>query len=577
MLDGAEGNTWTLVSPEGEGTSKPMMMAPRLDTLNGKAVGMVWNGTFRGDITFPMIAEMLRERYPEIRVVPFSEFPVPTSVSMEATRKEKMLESIKLALIERGCDAVIAGNGGCGNCTVSAARTAMVAESAGIPSATVAMTTFVPLVRQLARAEKMPWLPTAQYPGTISVDSDETVRRNLAVTVEQIDRALTGLADDSEEKDDDARSCTRSERKFSFRGTAEDVNSFFLGKEWTDGLPIVPPTVSKVADFLKYTDFPPHDVIAVLKPGNLAATPWIIAANAVMAGCEPKLMPILVAAVKAIAHPDYNLEQIGTTAGHNPFLVVNGPIAKQLGIRSGVGLASFSPNVIIGRALGLMVRNIAGYKPAQQYMGTFGYIMPFVFAEDEEGSPWPSLRYDRGFDDATSTVSAGGTFNWGFQAFPSGTDPEGILKIICREIVKNVNLDTSSHQGPLQGMTVVMTRGVANAIADGGYSKSDAEDYLFNNSRATIEEVNFEVKYGNSSGSGTTLQALSMAGYNTPNEWLSLSPEDTVPVMACPGLIRIVVCGDPNRNKAMALYNCYSRMTTKRVDLPKEWNDLLLE
>ena len=149
-------------------------------------------------------------------------------------------------------------------------------------------------------------------------------------------------------------------------------------------MPIIPPTIEKVEAFLKYTDRAPDERIAVLPQANLQAVPWNIAANAVMAGCRPDSMPLLIAAVEAIADNTYNLNNIGTTWGVLPFLLVNGPAAERLGIENGGQLISKGANPAIGRALGLIIKNIAGYKFGRNYMGTFGYPMNFVIAENEE-------------------------------------------------------------------------------------------------------------------------------------------------------------------------------------------------
>ena len=448
------------------------------------------------------------------------------------------------------------------------ARPAIVAEKAGIPSVTISAAGFLPLVAQLGEAEGISGLRAAKYPGTFSVESEGVIRDNLEkVTFEQIIQALTNPVENSAEASEKAANL----EEVAFRGSLEEVNAFFTKNGWTDGLPIVPPNTDKVSEFLKYTDRSPHEQIATLAPGNLAATPWSVAVNAVMAGCHPKHMPILIAAVEAIGDPHYNLEQAGTTAGLIPFLIINGPIIEQLQIKYGLGLVSLQPNVVIGRWLGLIIRNIAGLRPAEQYVGTFGYTMPFVLAEDEANSPWEPFHVERGFGRNTSTVTAGGTCNWGFQAFPSGTDAESLLKIICREIVKNVNLMISSRFGHGQMMTVLITP----SVASGGYSRKDVEKFLFDNSKVKIGEVSFESKYGDGDGAGKTIRQLIGLAWDTPKEWASLGPDDTVPAMAYPGLIHVIVCGDRTRNKAMALHSMYSRPTPKEIKLPSNWNDLI--
>jgi hypothetical protein len=441
-------------------------------------------------------------------------------------------------------------------------------------SVVVAATSFLPLVGLLSKAEGMPDLRVAEYPGTIAIDSEEVIRENIAkMTFDHIVQALTEPVKSS--AGIPGRGGT-GETLLS--GTFEEINRTFQINKWTDGLPIVPPTEEKVQEFLKFTGYAPNDEIAVLPVGNLRATPLKIAANGVMAGCRPEYMPILIAVVEAIADSRYDLEQLGTTAGLNPFLIINGPIVKQLGIQHGTGLVSRGPNPAIGRALGLIIRNIADFRAGEQYMGTFGYIMPFVVGEDEEASPWRPFHVDSGFDKNASTVTAGGTFNWGFQAFPSGTDPEGFLKIICREIVKHINLNIVCLQGHLQMMTVLITPSVAQGIARGGYSKQEAERYFYENSRVTIEEVSFESKYGNAGGGFQTIRGLRDLEWNTPKDWADLEGQDvTVPAMGFPGLIHIVVCGDRTRNKAMTLYTAYNRPTTKEIKLPPSWDKMMSE
>ena len=103
----------TVVSPLGENIdAAAATLAPRLDTLNGKTVCEIWNGGFKADVMFPIIEQMLREHYPTIRMVPFSEFPTVTIASLGSVKKAATLEAVKAALLAQGCDAVITGNGG---------------------------------------------------------------------------------------------------------------------------------------------------------------------------------------------------------------------------------------------------------------------------------------------------------------------------------------------------------------------------------------------------------------------------------------------------------------------------------
>jgi hypothetical protein len=102
---------YEVVSPLGEPVMKMITMAPRLKTLEGKTICEIWNGGFRGDETFPMIERMLRERYPSVKMIPYSEFPLVTIASLHPEKKEETLEALRAKFKEEGCDAVITGNG----------------------------------------------------------------------------------------------------------------------------------------------------------------------------------------------------------------------------------------------------------------------------------------------------------------------------------------------------------------------------------------------------------------------------------------------------------------------------------
>lgn len=102
---------YEVVSPLGEPVVNRITMAPRLTTLEGKAIGEIWNGGFRGDESFPMIEKMLRERYPTVKLIPYNEFPLVTIASLHPEKKMKTLEDLRAKVQEKGCDAVIIGNG----------------------------------------------------------------------------------------------------------------------------------------------------------------------------------------------------------------------------------------------------------------------------------------------------------------------------------------------------------------------------------------------------------------------------------------------------------------------------------
>jgi hypothetical protein len=448
-------------------------------------------------------------------------------------------------------------------------RPAILAEQLGIPAVAVAGSGFMPLVRVLGKQEGVPDIHAAEYRGTFSVESDAQIRQKLEEgTFAQIVNALTGRGETKPRV-----AATAGKSGVALEGSFDDIQHSFRKQGLTDGLPIIPPTEQRVAEFLQFTDRSADDVIAFLPPGNLNATPRNIAANAVMAGCRPEHMPIIIAAVEAIAHPDFDLEQLGTTGAVNPYLVINGPVINELGIHFDMGLVSRDPNPAIGRALGLIIRNIAKLKPAEQYMGTFGYITPFALAEDEGKSPWPPYHVEHGFDQGTSTVTVGGTQAWGFQGYPSGTDLKGMLDAICQDVAKKI-----VPWGPLmhkdaQMLMLLITAPVAQVLAEGGYSKADVAQYVFEHTRYTIRDIELILKHGFCCGETETIKGLVEQGM-IPPAWAKLGPDDTVPALIYPHVINIVVCGDRTRNKTQALHAAYVKPVTKEIKLPKNWSAL---
>ena len=250
-------------------------------------------------------------------------------------------------------------------------RPAVEAEKVGIPAVVVTTTGFTTIAKAAAKAEGMNALRIAEYPGAVGVHPEELVVEN--VTNVLFDRIVEALTRPVNGEAAQSSGSGRLPNEIIYEGTFDEVNDYFRTREWTDELPIVPPTIERVEAFLKHTDRSPAETIAVLPQANLAAVPWNIAANAVMAGCRPDCMPLLIAAVEAIADNAYNLNNIGSTWGVLPFLLINGPAIEKMGIESGGQLISKGGNPAIGRALGLIIKNIAGYKLGRNYMGTFGY------------------------------------------------------------------------------------------------------------------------------------------------------------------------------------------------------------
>ena len=191
---------------------------------------------------------------------------------------------------------------------------------------------------------------------------------------------------------------------------ASEQIEFYYSKGWTDGLPVVPATRRLVDEALDAAGLAPQDVVAHMPSRKVAMTAEKVAANAVMAGCKPEYMPVIVAAVKALAAPEFVLHHVASgLSGATIMIVVNGPIAKRLGINAtnnvfGPGVRA---NATIGRALRLILLNCLMYTPGvsdRAVMGTPGKYTCCI-AENEEDHPWAPLHLERGFTPEQSTVT----------------------------------------------------------------------------------------------------------------------------------------------------------------------------
>ena len=181
---------------------------------------------------------------------------------------------------------------------------------------------------------------------------------------------------------------------------------------WSDGLPVVPPTEARVLRMLEGTTRDPQDVVAIIPPDLIPATVEKIAINAVMAGCKPEYLPVVLAAVEAACTDHFNIHGLlCTTYYSGPVVMVNGPIARRIGMNGGVNCLGQGnrANSSIGRALQLVIRNIGGGRPGEIDRAAFGSPgkHTFCFAENEAELPagWLPLSVEAGFGPDASTVT----------------------------------------------------------------------------------------------------------------------------------------------------------------------------
>jgi hypothetical protein len=193
-------------------------------------------------------------------------------------------------------------------------------------------------------------------------------------------------------------------------GELEDPIEAAFARGWSDGLPVVPPTPARVLRMLEGTARAPGEVVAVVPPDYAECTVEKVAINAVMAGCLPEYLPVVLAAVEAACTDAFNIHGVlATTYFVGPMIIVNGPVARAIGVNSGTNALGQGTraNATIGRALQLVIRNVGGGRPGGVDRATLGQPgkYTFCFAEDEGGSPWEPLSVERGLARDVSAVT----------------------------------------------------------------------------------------------------------------------------------------------------------------------------
>ena len=268
-------------------------------------------------------------------------------------------------------------------------------------------------------------------------------------------------------------------------GEADDVVEFMFDQGFSDGLPLVPPTPERVLRMLAGTHRAPQDLIAVVPPNMGEATTEKVAINAVMAGCKPEYMPVLIAALEAVCTDAFNIHGVtATTMGAAPVIVVNGPIRDRIGMNKGLGALGSGnrANATIGRALRLIVGNVGGGKPGGVERSTLGNPMKYTmcFAENEERSPWPPLHVERGFNKEDSVVTV----------FAMTGGPVHIVDQESREpqqVAGSIGLGLESvflpklRNLPVDTLLVVCPEHIDTMMSQGHYTKTQL--------RARIQEV----------------------------------------------------------------------------------------
>jgi hypothetical protein len=394
---------------------------------------------------------------------------------------------------------------------------------------------FVTDARSAASSRGMPGIRILGTSVPCETNVTSEIEAGVAAVMEDIVSALTGPLT-AEEKTPKPQ--LDKIPRIAFTGSYEEVNRYFYKNGWTDGLAIAPPTEKAVAEMMTGTDLPADHVVTKLIPRLGKATVEKIAINAVMAGALPTHMPVLIAVVQTMMDQKSRFDTFGVSTGSwAPFFVVNGPIRNDIHINCSSGALSPGDiaNAAIGRAVGLIAKNIGGARKGVEDMGVFGnpgkYSM--VLGEYEEESPWEPLHVERGFkkEDSTLTMFLPNTY---IQTIPRDTNAKGFVETYA-----------SLNPGSMSCILIVPSH--AKVLASEGWTKKKIKEFVLENSASPFPPV--------------------QGGQGTPIQPVTTGIDD----------LMIVVAGGPGAwiGLIRSAGGWENSFVTKKIELPRNWDKLV--
>jgi len=335
------------------------------------------------------------------------------------------------------------------------------------------------------------------------------------------------------------------------------IQDYCWDQGWTDGLPVVPPTEDLVRRMLIGFGEDPAQSLGVIQPRNARVTLEKVAVNAVMAGCQPSYFPVVVAAVKAALQEDFNVAGVSsTTGGATPVVMVNGPIAKRLGINGDAGAfgPGFRANATIGRALRLVIRNLGGQIPGEMDKATltFPARYTFCFAENEERSPWEPRHLELGYGPEESIVTVAGIR--GINPIMETTVATGIE--VMRTIVGTMKAGGIANYyqlGTGSQLVLVLCPEHAADVAASGLTKADVREFIYQNARLPLSQLVGVAHYGNR---------------NWPAWVDETDPGTLVPIVRSSSDIVVLVAGGDGRHSAWLSGWGVTRIATEKITGP---------
>jgi hypothetical protein len=404
--------------------------APRLSELGGKTIGFFWNGKALGDVALARVKANLAARCPDLK---FRDYIGVNGQQLRRTTPAQLDQ------IAAECDAVVGSTADCGSCCSWLIYEMCELERRGTPTVAITAEGFAEDAHWSARLFGCPEAPLLVTRQAITSQPEALIHEMIDAGMDQAARAF--LETPGEPAQSFKHHVTAvGAGAFRYQGSDlldcfDRMNADFIAKGWSDGLPLVPPTREKVDAMVAASGRAPEEVVGVFDPGYGVGTVEKIAANAVMAGCKPESMPVVLAVAEAFLDPFYGLRCLSMSTGpQHPLILLSGPYAAQIGMNSGccaLGPGSVSAvNVGIGRASRLLMMNVGLSYPAVSDMDTIGATGKFgaCVAENEARTPWELFGVSKGFAPDDTVVTLHGPYAQSDVTDFCSTTPEALLE-----------------------------------------------------------------------------------------------------------------------------------------------------
>ena len=439
-------------------------------------------------------------------------------------------------------------------------RASIASETAGIPSVSLICEGFEGQARATGRGLGFDDLAIAVTTGHVDTQNfAEMIQNFMADTFDQV---IDGLIREIPQSGED--SAEPSALDVCLTGILDEIIEGFVANDWSDGLPIVPPTRARVDAMIEPSGHDPWKVLGIAKSSGRDITIWSVAVNAVMAGCAPEHLPILIAAAGILGDSRYGAEHSGNTTGADALMILNGPSATGLGFNSGQGALrdGVRANTCVGRWLRLYLRNVFGFVSGEHDKATFGNTFRVVLTEDQktlEEIDWQPVSADFGFDRSDDVITMARMNSGLIIGSVFGSTPDEIIPYLADGMARVSGWDLTHVYGIGRDQfrpMLVLSPILARTFATAGWSKHDVKQGLYEQAR--IPAWRFEKLIGEWSNLTAGCRSLVdfVAEGDLPEVFaVSDDPDRLVPIVTEPSKFVIAVAGDPNRANAYAFSN----------------------